>query len=50
MSEKVTIEVEADVKDALTKLGALEKGVKDVGNETKNKRRRLKVCLTGLKD
>lgn len=49
MSEKVTIEVEADVKDALTKLGALEKGVKDVGNETKKQTSAVKSLSNGFK-
>ena len=33
--ERVTIEVDADVKDALEKLGAIEKGIEDVGDASK---------------
>ena len=49
MSEKVTIEVEANVKEALEKLGALEKGVKDVGTETKKQTSAVKSLSNGFK-
>ena len=49
MSEKVTIEVEADVKDALEKLGAIEKGVKDVGKESKKQTSAVKSLSNGFK-
>tara|TARA_R100000458_G_C8278131_1_gene253993 strand:+ start:6949 stop:8625 length:1677 start_codon:yes stop_codon:yes gene_type:complete len=49
MSEKVTIEVEADVKDALVKLGAIEKGVKDVGTESKKQTSAVKSLSNGFK-
>jgi len=49
MSEKVTIEVEADVKDALVKLGAIEKGVKDVGDEAKKQTSAVKSLSNGFK-
>lgn len=49
MSEKVTIEVEANVKEALEKLGALEKGVKDVGTESKKQTSAVKSLSNGFK-
>ena len=49
MSEKVTIEVEADVKEALEKLGAIEKGVKDVGTQAKAQTSVVKGLANGFR-
>jgi len=49
MAEKVTIEVEADVKEALQKLGDIEKGVKDVGATAKKQQSAVKGLATGFK-
>ena len=40
--ERVTIEVDADVKDALEKLGAIEKGIEDVGDASKKQTSAIK--------
>tara|TARA_Y100000592_G_scaffold94401_1_gene159109 strand:- start:1977 stop:3695 length:1719 start_codon:yes stop_codon:yes gene_type:complete len=47
--EKVTIEVDADVKDALEKLGAIEKGIKDVGDSSKKQTSAIKSLANGFK-
>tara|TARA_R100000234_G_scaffold26194_1_gene15145 strand:- start:1929 stop:3626 length:1698 start_codon:yes stop_codon:yes gene_type:complete len=49
MAEKVTIEVEADVKEALQKLGEIEKGVKDVGVTAKKQNSAIKSLSNGFK-
>jgi|TARA_R100000081_G_C4807651_1_gene168705 hypothetical protein len=49
MAEKVTIEVEADVKEALQKLGDIDKGVKDIGITAKKQNSALKGLANGFK-
>ena len=49
MAEKLTIEVEADVKGAVDDIGKIEKGVKDIGKTAKAQKSAVKSIETGFK-
>ena len=49
MAEKVTIEVEADIKGAIDSIGKIEKGVKDIGQTAKKQKGAIESLSKGFR-
>ena len=49
MAEKVTIEVEADIKGAIDSIGKIEEGVKDIGQTAKKQKGAIEGLAKGFR-